>query len=41
MGMITQPLEWVMVVDMDHKVVMVIGLDLDSLETNLLQVGKA
>ena len=40
-GMITQPLEWVMVVGMGYKIVRVIDLDLDLLVANLLQVGKA
>ena len=40
-GMITQPLEWVMVVDMDHKVMMVVGLDLNLLGVNLLREDGA
>ena len=40
-GMKTQPLKWVMVVDMDHKVVIVVGLDSSLLVVNLLQVGEA
>ena len=40
-GMKTQPLEWVIVVDMDHKVRVVVSLDLSPLVVNLLQVGEA